>query len=380
MRREVYQNRRRGGHGSLKKKRELEMERRSVVPPEVEKTLEKYAEGTRIMFETTRARTGQTFKEIVWAKNKARLYRYEPYTEKKHHAPILMVYALINRPYVLDLLPGNSLVEHLVSQGFDVYLLDWGVPGDEDTDLSFEDYILDYIRPATKRVLRTSRAEEHTLFGYCMGGTMAAMYAALFPDRPLRNLILLTTPIDFASEKTGLLGLWTDEKYFDPDLLVESFGNVPSETIGNAMQMLKPVSNYVGTYATMWECILEEKPMETWEAMNKWVKDGTPFPGAAFKQWISDFYQKNKLVEGEIRLRGRRVDLSNIKASLLNIAGKKDHICPLPQAEPTTDLVSSEDKEFFVLDAGHVGLMTGRSAKKNLWPKVSSWLKERSGT
>jgi polyhydroxyalkanoate synthase len=355
------------------------MERWGAVPPEVEKTLEKYAEGTRIMFGSARARTGQTFKEVVWAKNKARLYRYEPYAEKKHHVPILMVYALINRPYVLDLLPGNSLVEYLVGQGFDVYLLDWGVPGDEDTDLSFEDYILDYIRPATKRVLRTSRAEEHTLFGYCMGGTMAAMYTALFPDRPLRNLILLTTPIDFASEKTGLLGLWTDEKYFDPDLLVESFGNVPSETIGNAMQMLKPVSNYVGTYATMWECILEEKPMETWKAMNKWVKDGTPFPGAAFKQWVRDFYQQNKLVKGEIQLRDRKVDLSDITCPVLNIAGKKDHICPLPQAEPTTDLVSSEDKEFFVLDAGHVGLMTGRSAKKNLWPKLSSWLEERSG-
>jgi polyhydroxyalkanoate synthase subunit PhaC len=139
------------------------------------------------------------------------------------------------------------------------------------------------------------------------------------------------------------------------------------------------VSNYVGTYATMWECILEEKPMETWEAMNKWVNDGTPFPGAAFKQWIRDFYQQNKLVKGEIQLRGHKVDLSNITCPVLNIAGKKDHICPLPQAEPTTDLVSSEDKEFLVLDAGHVGLMTGRSAKKDLWPKVGSWLETRSG-
>lgn len=161
-----------------------------------------------------------------------------------------------------------------------------------------------------------------------------------------------------------MLGLWTNEKYLDPDLLVESFGNVPSEIIDNAMQMLKPVTNYVGTYATMWERILEEKPMETWEAMNKWVKDGTPFPGAAFKQWIRDFYQQNKLVKGEIRLRGHRVDLSSITCPILNIAGKQDHICPLPQTESTTELVSSEDKEFLVLDAGHVGLLTGRSAKR----------------
>ena len=355
------------------------MERQGSAPSEVEDILEKYAEGTRIMFEGARASTGQTPKEVVWTKNKAKLYRYEPSAEKRHPVPILMVYALINRPYVLDLLPGNSLIEYLVDQGFDVYLLDWGVPGDEDEDLSFDDYVLDYLRLATKRVLRTSRAEEYTLFGYCMGGTMAAMYAALFPEDSLKNLVLLTAPIDFTPEKIGLLGLWTNEKYLDPDLLVESFGNVPSEIIDNAMQMLKPVTNYVGTYALMWECILEEKSMETWKAMNKWISDGTPFPGAAFKQWIRDFYQQNKLVKGEIKLRERSVYLSEITCPLLNIAAERDHICPLPQAEPTTDLVSSEDKEFLVLDAGHVGLLTGRSAKKDLWPKISSWLEERSG-
>jgi polyhydroxyalkanoate synthase len=355
------------------------MERQGGAPSEVEDILEKYAEGTRIMFEGAQADTGQTPKEVVWTKNKAKLYRYEPSAEKKHPVPILMVYALINRPYVLDLLPGNSFIEYLVDQGFDVYLLDWGVPGDEDEDLSFDDYVLDYLRPATKGVLRTSRVEEYTLFGYCMGGTMAAMYAALFPNDSLKNLVLLTAPIDFTPEKIGLLGLWTNEKYLDPDLLVESFGNVPSEIIDSAMQMLKPVTNYVGTYAHMWECILEEKPMETWKAMNKWISDGTPFPGAAFKQWIRDFYQQNKLVKGEIKLRERSVDLFEITCPLLNIAAEQDHICPLPQAEPTTDLVSSEDKEFLVLAAGHVGLLTGRSAKKDLWPKLGSWLEERSG-
>jgi polyhydroxyalkanoate synthase len=119
--------------------------------------------------------------------------------------------------------------------------------------------------------------------------------------------------------------------------------------------------------------------METWLAMNKWVNDGPPFPGATFRQWISEFYQQNKLSKGEIVLRGHRVDLSNIKVPLLNIAGTKDHICALPQAEATMRLVGSEDKEFFPLEAGHVGLMTGRGAKRGLWPKVSSWLGERSG-
>jgi polyhydroxyalkanoate synthase len=351
---------------------------RRPIPAEVEEALEKHAEGVQAMLENAGTRTGQTPRQVIWEKNKAKLYRYQPSAEKKHPVPILMVYALINRPYVLDLLPGNSFIEYLTGQGFDVYLLDWGVPADEDADLDFEHLILDYMPRAVKKVLRTSAADEYTLLGYCMGGTMSTMYASLFPEH-LKNIVLLTTPIDFAPDKTGLLGLLTDEKHLNPDLLVESFGNIPGELIDDAMRMLKPVSNYVGVHAAMWECVLEEKPLDAWKAMNKWTRDVSPFPGAAFRTWIKEFYQQDKLVKGKVRLRGREVNVSNITCPVLNIAGEKDHICPLPQAEATIDLVSSEDKEFFVLDAGHVGLLTGRTAKKDLWPKVGSWLEARSG-
>jgi polyhydroxyalkanoate synthase len=349
-----------------------------AIPKNAENFFHRYSVGMRILLEGAQAETGRTPKEVVWTKNKARLYRYEPAAEKKYPVPILMVYALINRPYVLDLLPGNSLIEYLVDEGFDVYLLDWGIPGDEDKDMDYENYVLDYLPRVVKKVLKTSGAEEFTLFGYCMGGTMSAMYASLFPEH-LKNLILLTAPTSFPQDAIGQYRLFTNEKYLNPELLADSFGNIPGEMIDTGNRMLKPVTNYVGTYVNMWERIFEEKPMETWLAMNKWVNDGPPFPGAAFKTWIQEFYQRDKLAKGEIRLRGRRVDLSNIKVPLLNIAGKKDHICTLPQAEATMDLVSSEDKEFFVLDAGHVGLLTGRGAKKGLWPKVSSWLETRSG-
>src|SRR5919199_2102933 len=349
-----------------------------AIPSEVENFFDKYQAGMKVLVEGAQANTGMTPKEVVWTKNKAKLYRYEPSAEKKYPVPILIVYALINRPYVLDLLPGNSFIEFLVDEGFDVYLLDWGIPGDEDKDMDFEHYVLDYLPRAVKKVLRTSGAEELTLLGYCMGGTMSAMYASLFPEN-LKNLVLLTAPVSFPRENIGAYSIFTSEKYLDPDLLADAFGNIPGEMIDTGNRMLKPVTNYVGTYVSMWERIFDEKPMETWLAMNKWVNDGPPFPGAAFRQWITEFYQQDKLVKGEIYLRGRRVDLSNIKAPLLNIAGKKDHICTLPQAEATMDLVGSEDKEFFVLDAGHVGLMTGRGAKRGLWPKVSDWLSTRSG-
>ena len=349
-----------------------------AIPKDVENFFEKYSSGMSVLLEGAQANTGQTPKEVVWTKNKAKLYRYEPSAEKKYPFPILMVYALINRPYVLDLLPGNSFIEYLVGEGFDVYLLDWGIPGDEDKDMDLEHYILYYLPRAVKKVLRTSDAEEFTLFGYCMGGTMSAIYASLFPEH-LKNLILLTAPVSFPRDEIGLFSLFTNEKYLNQDLMADAFGNIPPEMVDTGMQMLKPVTNYVGTYVNMWERIFDEKPMETWLAMNKWVNDGTPFPGAAFKQWIKEIYRQNKLIKGELKLRGHQIDLSDITCPTLNIAGKKDHICFLGQAEPTMDIISSEDKEFFVLDAGHVGLMTGRGARKGLWPKVISWLETRSG-
>src|SRR5712692_2163753 len=345
---------------------------------DMEDTLKKYRAGVQIMLEGAKAQTGQTPKEVIWAKNKAKLYRYEPTVEKRYPVPILLIYALINRPYVLDLMPGNSLVEYLVGKGFDVYMLDWGIPGDEDKNLAFENYVLDYIPRAVKKVLRAANAEELTMLGFCMGGTMTAMYAALFPGKPLRNLILLTAPTDFTTENTGLYGLWTSEKYFNPDHMAEAFGNIPGDLVDTGNRMVKPVTNYVGSYLTMWDRIMQDKSMDTWLAMNKWVNDGIPFAGAAFRQWIREFYQQNKLVKGEIKLRGRRVDLSNITCAVLNIAGKKDHICTVPQAEATMNAISSADKEFFVLDAGHVGLLTGSDAKRTLWPKISTWLELHS--
>ena len=350
---------------------------RAAAPEGGENLFDKYAKGVRILVEGAKANTGQTPKEVVWSRNKAKLYHYEPGREKKHRVPILFIYALLNRSYCLDLMPGNSFIEFLVDEGFDVYLLDWGITGPEDDDMSFEDLVLDYMPRAVKKVLRNSRQDELTLFGYCQGGCKALMYSSLFSEG-LKNLILLATPVDCSPENSKLYGLWFDEKNHDPDVIVNSYGSLPADFAYAGTAMLNPVTNYVGSYMMMWDLILNDKPMNAWMAMNKWANDPIPMPGAAYKQWVEDFYQHNRLVKGEIRLRGRRVDLSNIKLPFLNIAGKKDHLVFLPQAEAAMHLVGSEDKEFVALDAGHVGLLTGRGARKGLWPKVKDWLEPRS--
>jgi polyhydroxyalkanoate synthase len=220
----------------------------------------KYATGLQLILRGTGIETGQTPRETVWTRGKARLYHYRP-ERKRHPVPVLLVYALILRPYILDLVPGNSLVEYLLAEGFDVYLLDWGVPGDEERDLSFDDYVLDYLPEAVENLSRSSGAEGLTLLGYCQGGTMAAMYAALFPGELLENLVLLATPIDFAPKDPGLFGLWTvvtSERYFDPNLffdpdaVVETFGNVPGDVPGRLVAAgTSPLGLLAGTYAPL---------------------------------------------------------------------------------------------------------------------------------
>ena len=348
----------------------------------------KYATGTHLVLESVRLESGRTPKEVVWAKSPAKLYRYEPAAEKKYPVPNLVVYVHILKPYILDLVPGNSLVEHLLAEGYDVYLLDWRIPSPDDKNLSFENYVLDYLPEAVEDVLENSSAEEYTLLGYCMGGTISAMYASLFHEKPLRNLVLLAAPKDFAPQEPGLMGLWTyvsrsSEAFFDPNLLVETFGNVPEDLLKRLVSVgtstVKPLADrYAAWFCATLSSFLPEVAVESWLAVSRWVDDGTPFPGEAFKQWVRDFYQRNKLIKGEIELRGRRVDLSKIECSLLNIAGAKDIICPPSQTEATMDVVGSRDKEHLILDAGHVGLMASPEAKEIFWPRIRGWLEPRS--
>jgi polyhydroxyalkanoate synthase len=376
------------------KKREDQMASWATMPFEISSydnpetiRFRKYATGTHLIVHGAQIETAPTPKEVLWQRGEAKVYHYEPTQEKKYPVPVLIVYAPILRPYILDLVPTNSFIEYLLSEGFNVYLLDWGNAGPQDKHLSFEDWILDYMPEAVESVVRDSQSEGLTIFGYCQGGTMSAMYASLFPDQYLKNLILLATPTDFAPEDPGIFGLWTlwsrnSENYFDPDLMAQAFGNIPEDFLKRLNEtwssVLGPLPDLAGSYVKMWENTISEKTMTTWLAVSKWVDDGTPFPGEAFRQWVRDFYQQNKLPKGEIELRGHRVELSNIECPLLNIAGSKDFICPLAQAEATMELVGSQDKEFLVLDAGHVGLMAAPVAKDDLWPQVKNWLDPRS--
>ncbi|MEH7072771.1 class III poly(R)-hydroxyalkanoic acid synthase subunit PhaC [Neobacillus drentensis] len=319
---------------------------------------------------------GPTPKEVIWTRNKTKLYRYISDQPKKHKVPLLFVYALINKPYILDLTKGGSLIEFLVERGFDVYLLDWGSPGYEDRHMKLDDYIMDYIPRAVRKVLRKSQADEISILGYCMGGTITSMFAALHPELPIRNLIFMTSPFNF--ENSGAYGAMLDERYFDIDKVVGTLGVIPPDMIDFGNKMINPMATNLGPFVSLVDRADNEKFITSFKLLRKWLNDGILFPGEAYRQWIRDFYQKNKLIKGEMVIRGRKVKLENIKANVLNLAGKNDLIAPPHQVEALMDAISSEDKQFKVLPVGHTSITYGGQATKITYPTISDWLSERS--
>jgi polyhydroxyalkanoate synthase len=322
------------------------------------------------------ASIGQTPREVVWTHRGTTLYRYRS-SRREHAIPVLLVFALINRPEIFDLRPGNSFVEFLLAEGFDVFLVDWGVPGDEDSEMGLAEFVCDELDWAVRETLLASGEEELTLLGWCIGGTLCAMYCALHPVGAVRNAVLLTTPID---PSDSLYASWVGHDEFDVDLIADSYDAVPGSGIDMANKLMKPVTNYVTTYRRLFGAILDGKdPRAGYQSMAKWVGDNPPFPSRAYREWITWMYKENRLVAGRVRLRGERVDLGRIEQNLLVVTAGADHIAPPAGTVPLLKLVSSEDVTHLERPGGHIGLMAGSKAKHEIWPELADWLRDRSG-
>lgn len=333
-------------------------------------------EFSNILLTTPDATIGRTPRDVVWTHRNTTLYRYRS-PARSHPIPILLVFALINRPEIFDLRPGNSFVEFLLEEGFDVFLVDWGVPDDEDDDMGLAEFVCDELRWAIRETLRAAAQEELSLVGWCIGGTLCAMYCALEggePQSTVRNAVLLTTPIDPSG---SLYAKWLE--HLDVEFIADQMPSVPGGGIDWANKLMKPVTNYVTTYRKLWENVLAGRPVrESYQAMAKWVADNPPFPARAYREWSGWMYQENRLVRGAVRLRGRSVDLRRIEQNLLVVTAGADHIAPRATTMPLLDLVASDDVTHIDRPGGHIGLMAGSKAKQEIWPELSGWLSDRS--
>jgi len=313
--------------------------------------------------------------EILYEEDRVRLKHYYPQRSNGPtlKTPLLVVYALINRETLLDLQPGRSVVQNLVKEGLDVYMIDWGYATRKDRYLTIDDHVSGYMNNIVDFIRRRHRLPGINLMGVCMGGTFSIMYAALYPQK-IKNLITTVTPSNFDTDK-GLLHIWT--KGIDADRITEAYGNIPGDLMNIAFLLLNPARLMIDKYVGFLENVDNRSFVENFVRMERWIFDSPDIPGETFRQFVKDCYQSNLLLQGKLKLGRRRVDPQKITMPLLNIYGRYDHLVPPEACELLTQRVGSKDVEDVRIDTGHIGIYVSSKSQKELTPKIARWLRER---
>ncbi len=319
---------------------------------------------------------GITPADIVYQLNDIKLLHYKPLTDTQEPVPILIIYALINKPYILDLQPDRSVVKFLLQNGFDVYLIDWGEPREKDHILTVDDYVNNFIDKIVGFILEDKGIDQLTILGYCMGGTLSAMYTALHPDK-VKNFMAMAAPIYFDTDES-LLHVWARPEYFDVDRMVDAFGNVPPEFLNGGYLLLDPIGNLYSKYIKFLENVDNDAFVRMFLRMEKWINDGIPLAGETFREFLKKGYQQNLLVQNKWKLDGKTVNLKQITMPVLNIIGNFDDLVPPTASKPFLDYVGSSDKKELIMPTGHIGLSVSSKSHQNLWPRVVEWLRPRS--
>ena len=315
--------------------------------------------------------------DVIDTDGSVKLLHYRPLVNKSSKSPetpLLIIYAMINRYYILDLQHDKSVIKHYLDRGIDVYVVDWGDPGPEDMYNTINDY-MEYMDRIVNLIREKHSVEKITLQGYCMGGTFSAIYSSLHPEK-VKNLILQAAGIDFSTQ-AGIINIWG--KYIDPDRIVDTYGNVPSEVLNLGFLMIDPVRLMYDKYVQFYQNSKDDDYVKNFIRMEKWIFDSPDVPGEVYRQFIKDLYQRNLLVKNEFEVEpGTMVDLKKIDMPLLTIVGENDTLIPPDSTTPIMNLVSSTDKTTLAVKSGHIGISVSTKAHKELWPKVADWIVERS--
>lgn len=312
-------------------------------------------------------------RETVWQDGKVKLYHFKRENTPSVKTPLVISYALVNRWEMMDLQPNRSFIRKLVSEGVDVYVIDWGYATRFDRYKTMEDYILGNINDCVDFVRTKHGMDKINLLGVCQGGTFSLIYTSLFKEK-IKNLITLVTPVDFDNNE-GLLFRWA--KDMDVDAIVDGFGGiVPGDFLNTGFDLLKPM-NKTRKYMALPDTMKNKDTLMNFLRMERWVADSPSQAGEAYKKFIKDMYQHNKLIKGEFELGGHKVNLANIDVPILTIYAKDDHIVPPATTKPINDLVGSKDKQLLEFAGGHIGVFVGARSQSSLTPTVAKWLADR---
>ncbi|MCB9766237.1 MAG: alpha/beta fold hydrolase [Alphaproteobacteria bacterium] len=336
--------------------------------------LERIRRGMWIHATTPRPPVGLTPHEVIHTQDKLAVRYYAP-DAPALKAPVLLVPSMINKAWILDLEPDRSLVVGLATRGHPVYLLDWGVPGPEDAHEDVGYAVEELLHRSVDRVRRHAGAAGVILFGYCMGGTLTAMYAALHPERVL-GLVCLNAPARFA--ESGRFGDFVRGDIFDVEAAIPPDDLVPVTVMAPAFKLLDPMANWT-KYLGIEAASHDPRRLARTMAHERWLEENVPISGSMAREWITCAYQRDALLEGTWALRGRRVDLGAVTAPALVVACERDFITPPRCALPMADALGSEDVEAVELSAGHIGVIVGSTGPKVFYPLLDRWIRRISG-
>ena len=326
----------------------------------------------RALREIGEVQVGLSEKTCVYAEDKIQLHRYVPLARSARVPPLLICYAMVNRPYMLDLQPDRSLIRELLSLGVDVYLLDWGYPDGADRFIPLTEYVCGYLGRCVEFILEQNAIDALNLLGVCQGGTMSLCYAALEP-RHIANLITMVAPVDFKTPE-NLLSKWA--QHIDVERLTQS-GNVSGEFLNLVYLALMPFRLTQQKYVNLLQMEGDRAQLENFLRMEKWIFDSPDQPARAFREFIEWFFQENRLIRGELTLDNRQVLLKNIRCPVLNIYAANDHLVPPSASIPLGAHVGSEDYESLQVDVGHIGMYVSGKARKTVPAAIARWLQER---
>jgi len=312
----------------------------------------------------------ETPKTKVWEQHKVKLFHFEPITTQTTQTPVLIVYAMVNRPYIVDLQPDRSLVRKLLEKGHEVYLLDWGYPDISDSDLKLEDFIDGYLKESVEWICQHHEVSNVHLLGICQGGTLSLCFTALHQAR-ICSLITMVTPVDFHTPDNLLTHLCRE---IDIDLLIDTMGNLSGQWLNGLFLSLKPYRLMSQKYVQLLDNIENKEIVDNFLRMEKWIFDSPDLPAETARQFIKSFFQENALIKGQFYLNQKPVNLKEITVPIFNIYGLQDHIVPPSCCRALKDYISSEDYRELAFDGGHIGIYVSGRAQREIAPSISEWL------
>jgi len=325
------------------------------------------------ILEPIRDTINRTPSEVIEMKGRFKLLHYKSEDTVKHKTPILVIYSLINRHYILDLLPQISVIKNLQRQGFDIYTTDWNNPESYHRNLTLEIYAEEYVGYAVEKIKEISGSEKVSLFGYCWGGIFALIYAAIYPQN-VKNLILHATPTDIEKEETTIEN-WTT--HLNVNNLIDTLGNVPGWFLNLAFVLRNPVEALL-KYPRYFSEPRNLDEIKQFFAIETWLYDSIPIIGEIYREIVEQVYRNNLLIKNQMKVGKDIINLKNITMPVLNIVGTEDDLVPPSASKSVINAIGSVDKKLIEFPTGHVGLCVSRNAHKKLWPEVGRWLGTRS--